>query len=66
MNISLNRFRALGITETSDDLLNSAVVASPGDLVRDLTLGLTVMLLFSISLYVSISGLVIAFLALVL
>lgn len=55
-----------GFGESSENGLDPVNASSPGEWVKTLALGVTAMLLFSLGLYISISGLVIAFLALVL
>ncbi len=66
MKIRFNGFAEQGIVGRGEGSLNSAVAASPGELAKTLAVGLTATLLFCVGLYICISGLVIAFLALVL
>jgi hypothetical protein len=56
--------RGMGVT--GDNSLSSMTFVSPGGWVRALALGIVVSTLFSVGLYLSISGLVVVFLALVL
>jgi len=51
--------------ESGDNTLDSMMLTSPGGWVRELALGFAVTALFSVGLYLSISGLVVIFLALV-
>ncbi len=66
MKIRFGKLWVRGIVESGEGGLHPVIVTSPGEWVQTLAIGLTVMLLFSVGLYICISGLVIAFLALVL
>ena len=62
----MNRSAERQMRVTSDNGLDSTMVSSPGGRVRELALGFAVTALFSVGLYLGISGLVVAFLTLVL
>ena len=60
------RYEIRGPGEGGEAGLDLMTGSSPGELAKTLVLGLTATLLLSVGLYIVISGLVIAFLALVL
>ena len=66
MKLGFGGFGVRGIEHSSESGLGPVTVTSPGEWAKTLAFGLTATLLFSVGLYICISGLVIAFLALVL
>ena len=65
MKLGFGKFWVRGNGEISESGLHPVIAASPGELAKTLAVGLTATLLFCVGLYICISGLVIAFLALV-
>ena len=65
MKLGVGKFGKRGIVESSENGLGPAI-ASPDEFLKDLAIGVIATLLFSLGLYICISGLVIAFLGLVL